>query len=84
MKKLMIRLSTINDVKSFVNICAGYSFDIDLSSGRYTINAKSIMGIFSLDLGNPIAVEVLRDGTEAEAFFKDIEIFSAEWEVSKL
>jgi len=82
MKKKMIRLSTINDVKSFVNICSGCSFDIDLSSGRYTVNAKSIMGIFSLDLGKPITLEVMQDGPEVEAFFKDVEGFSAEAEVS--
>jgi phosphotransferase system HPr-like phosphotransfer protein len=82
MKKKMIRLSTINDVKSFVNICTGCGFDIDLSSGRYTVNAKSIMGIFSLDLGKPITLEVMQEGPEVEAFFKEIGGFSAEVEVS--
>lgn len=54
MKTCMIRLSTIQDVRDFVNIVTGSNVDIDLSSGRYVIDAKSIMGIFSLDLLNPI------------------------------
>lgn len=54
MKKTKIRLSTIEDVRNFVNIVARYEGDIDLSSGRYVVDAKSIMGIFSLDLLKPI------------------------------
>lgn len=54
MNTCMIRLSTIQDVRDFVNIVTGSNVDIDLSSGRYVIDAKSIMGIFSLDLLNPI------------------------------
>ena len=54
MNTCMIRLSTIQDVRSFVDIVTGASVDVDLSSGRYVVDAKSIMGIFSLDLLNPI------------------------------
>lgn len=54
MKTCMIRLSTIQDVRNFVDIVSGSNTDVDLSSGRYVIDAKSIMGIFSLDLLNPI------------------------------
>ena len=53
-----IMLDSINSVKSFVNIVSKYDFDIDLTSGRYVVDAKSIMGIFSLDLSKPIKVEV--------------------------
>ena len=53
-----IMLESINSVKSFVNIVSKYDFDIDLTSGRYVVDAKSIMGIFSLDLSKPIKVEV--------------------------
>lgn len=52
-----ILLNTINDVKNFVNIVTKYDFEVDLTSGRYIIDAKSIMGIFSLDLSKPIKID---------------------------
>ena len=58
MKSVIIRLDTINDVKSFVNTVSKYDFDVDLISGRYAVDAKSIMGIFSLDLSKPIKMEI--------------------------
>lgn len=61
MKTFNIALKSINDVKDFVNIVNKYDFDVDLTSGRYVVDAKSIMGIFSLDLGKPIKVEVQAD-----------------------
>lgn len=60
-----VLLSSINDVKNFVNIVSKYDFDIDLSSGRYVVDAKSIMGIFSLDLAKPIKVEIHTDDADA-------------------
>lgn len=58
MKTLHIMLSSINDVKNFVNIVNKYDYEIDLTSGRYVVDAKSIMGIFSLDLTKPIKMEI--------------------------
>ena len=58
MKSFNISLKSITDVKDFVNIVNKYDFDIDLTSGRYVVDAKSIMGIFSLDLSKPIKVDV--------------------------
>ena len=58
MKSLVIKLDTINDVKNFVNIVSKYDFDVDLVSGRYAVDAKSIMGIFSLDLAKSIKMEI--------------------------
>ena len=52
MKTVQISLNSIDKVKSFVNEISKFDFDFDLVSGRYVIDAKSIMGIFSLDL-NP-------------------------------
>ena len=49
-----IQLNAINDVKEFVNTVMRFNYDIDLVSGRYAIDAKSIMVIFSLDLSKPI------------------------------
>ena len=64
MKTFNVLLSSINDVKNFVNIVSRFDYDIDLASGRYVVDAKSIMGIFSLDLSKPIAVEVQNDNCE--------------------
>lgn len=64
MKEIMIRLSTIQDVNQFVRIVAGADQDIDLSSGRYVVDGKSIMGIFSLDLMNPIKMSIHGDNVE--------------------
>ena len=58
MKTFNLMLNSINDVKDFVNIVSKYDFDVDLTSGRYVVDAKSIMGIFSLNLSKPIKVEV--------------------------
>ena len=73
MTKTTVNLQAINDVKEFVNIVMRYDFDIDLVSGRYHVDAKSIMGIFSLDLSKPIDLEAHTD--DAEKFFKDIDKF---------
>ena len=73
MRKLQIQLKTINDVKDFVNIVSKCSYDVDLSSGRYVVDAKSIMGIFSLDLSKPINVEIFSD--DCEDFLNDIKRF---------
>lgn len=64
MKSVTILLNTINDVKVFVNMVSKYDFDVDLISGRYAVDAKSIMGIFSLDLSKPIKVEIHSDNCE--------------------
>lgn len=58
MKTFEIMLDSISVVKDFVNTVNRYSCDIDLVSGRYVVDAKSIMGIFSLDLAKPITVQV--------------------------
>ena len=73
MKSFNIILKSINDVKAFVNIVNKYDFDVDLTSGRYVVDAKSIMGIFSLDLGKPIKVEVQSD--DCEKFCEEIKSF---------
>lgn len=64
MKTFNLLLSSINDVKDFVNIVSRYDFDVDLTSGRYVVDAKSIMGIFSLDLSKPIKVDVHSDNCD--------------------
>ncbi len=61
MTALTIRLNTINDVKDFVNAVTLCDYDVDLVSGRYAIDAKSIMGIFSLDLSRPVEMIIHTD-----------------------
>ena len=58
MYETTIQLNAINDVKDFVNKVMLFNYDIDLVSGRYAIDAKSIMGIFSLDLSKPIDLNI--------------------------
>ena len=58
MKTVQISLNSIDTVKSFVNAITQYEHDFDLISGRYVIDAKSIMGIFSLDLSKPIDLAI--------------------------
>ena len=58
MKTVKISLNSIDKVKAFVNTIARYDEDFDLVSGRYVIDAKSIMGIFSLDLSKPIDLNI--------------------------
>lgn len=53
-----ISLNSIDKVKSFVNELTKFDYDFDLVSGRYVIDAKSIMGIFSLDLSKPIDLNI--------------------------
>ncbi len=61
MSTVEIRLSTIADVRDFVNIVAATDVDVDLASGRYVVDGKSIMGIFSLDLLAPIKLTAHTD-----------------------
>ena len=61
MKTVKISLNSIDKVKSFVNAISKFDNDFDLVSGRYVIDAKSIMGIFSLDLSKPISLNVHAD-----------------------
>ena len=58
MKTVRISLNSIDKVKSFVNDLTKFDTDFDLVSGRYVIDAKSIMGIFSLDLSKPIDLNI--------------------------
>lgn len=62
MKTVQISLNSIDKVKSFVNDITKFDYDFDLVSGRYVIDAKSIMGIFSLDLSKPIDLNIHTEG----------------------
>ncbi len=58
MKTVKICLNSIDKVKAFVNDITKFDSDFDLVSGRYVIDAKSIMGIFSLDLSKDIDLNI--------------------------
>ncbi|MBQ2701669.1 MAG: HPr family phosphocarrier protein [Clostridia bacterium] len=61
MKSIKISLEMAQRVKEFVNVMQDYPFEILLKSGKYVVDAKSILGIFSLDLSQPVTVEVYSD-----------------------
>ena len=66
MKTVSISLNSIDKVKSFVNDLTKFDDDFDLVSGRYVIDAKSIMGIFSLDLSKPIDLNIHAENEKLE------------------
>ena len=68
-----ISLKSTEDVKNFVNLMCKYDFDIDLTSGRYVVDAKSIMGIFSLDLSKTVRLEA---HTDDETIREDMKAFT--------
>ena len=73
MIKKDIQLTTVERVKDFVNTVAEFDFEVDLISGRYHVNGKSIMGIFSLDLTKGIQLEAEAPADQEGAFLKAIE-----------
>ena len=76
MKETQIKLTNIQDIREFVNQVILLDYDVDLVQGRYIIDAKSIMGIFSLDLLSPITVVAHTE--KAAEFFDSIASFKAE------
>lgn len=77
MKKCIIKLNSIDDVKEFCALTNSCKFDVDVLSGRYAVDAKSIMGIFSLDLTKEVELVVHADDDESEDFFDGIKKFIA-------
>ena len=68
-----VLLDTVDKVKRFVQISSRYPFEIDLSSGLYVVDGKSIMGIFSFNLQEPVEVRILaQDQEQIQAFLADI------------
>ncbi len=78
MKSVKVHLSYINDVRNIVEAASQMSCDIDLISGRYVIDAKSIMGIFSLDFSKPITLEIHGTDEEADSFIEKIKEYIIE------
>lgn len=70
MKRVSIHLKSMTEIKKFVNLVAMQDFEIDLISGRYLINAKSIMGVLSMDLDKPI--DMLVHSERCEEFLEEV------------
>lgn len=65
MKSIKVSLAVAQDVKEFVNVTQSSDVEILLKSGKYVVDAKSILGIFSLDLSKPLTVEIYSDNCDA-------------------
>ncbi len=72
-----IQLTTVERVKDFVNIVSEFDFEVDVISGRYHVNGKSIMGIFSLDLTRNLTLEADPPADQEEPFLRAVEPFLA-------
>ena len=64
MKIVKIRLTQVDQVREFVELTYNCNYDVDLVSDRYTVDAKSLLGIYSLDLSNPLQVVIYGDDSE--------------------
>ena len=78
MKEHKVKLESIESVKEFVALTNKCAFDIDLVSGRYAVDAKSIMGIFSLDLSRALTLVVHADEGKSADFLEEAEKFIVE------
>ena len=76
MKTVTIKLSLVENVNRFVNIVGHYPFDMDLRAGRHVVDAKSILGIFSLDLSRPIMLEIYSE--DCDQLMEEIKPFLAQ------
>jgi len=77
MKSVNIRLTMMTDhVKNFVSLVNRYPYDMDLRSGRYVVDAKSILGIFSIDLSRPIRMDIYSD--QCDDLLKELEGYIVE------
>ncbi|MCL2747620.1 MAG: HPr family phosphocarrier protein [Oscillospiraceae bacterium] len=83
MKFFYVLLNSIAAVKRFNSSACGEPFDIDIYSGRYIVDAKSIMGILSLDLDRPVRIEIHGTNEDGAAFYKKVESFVVDNPVSE-
>lgn len=73
MREVTISLETIDKVKNFVAAAVKLDADLDLVSGRYVIDAKSILGIFSMDLSKPLVLQIHADPEKTEEIVGELE-----------
>lgn len=72
MRKVSVLLETIEKARDFVSITTKYDRDIDLINGRYMIDAKSILGILTMDLSKPLVLQIHAEQGEAEEILKEL------------
>ena len=72
MKEVQISLSSIDDVKQFVQTITMFDGDFELISGKYIVDAKSILGLFSVDLSKPVTLRIEVTDSKLEDILKAI------------
>ena len=75
MTSFSIQLTSVSDIKSFVDAANRLDCDVDVICGRYLVNGKSIMGLFSIDLSEPIQVQVQGSQAQADIFMGAVRKF---------
>ena len=78
MKEFYVQLSTIHDVKDFVCTASLHNCDIHALSDTYTCDAKSILGLFTLDLSQPILIQYRGDDASADEFQAQIQKYTVD------
>ena len=73
MKEFKVKLTCVSDVRDFAQAAGMQRCDIEIVSGRYTIDAKSIMGLVSLDLTDPLTVQFRGSDEMAASFLTDVQ-----------
>ncbi len=71
MKSVYIKLARIQDVYDLVTVLTAYDGEVDLESGRYKVDGKSLLGIFSLNLCEPVKL-TFHDEEKAEELFEKL------------
>ena len=75
MSSFPVQLTSVSDIKAFVDAASRLDCDVDVICGRYLVNGKSIMGLFSIDLSEPIRVEVHGSQAQCELFQQAVDRF---------
>lgn len=69
--RVKINLNSVEDIKKFIKVVTNFEEDIDIISGRFVIDAKSIMGVFALDLSKPVEAQIITEDPKAIDKFTD-------------
>lgn len=75
MREVQISLKSIDDVKHFVQTITMFDGEFELLSGKYIVDAKSILGLFSVDLSKPVTLRIEADDAKIDEILKAIELY---------
>lgn len=75
MREVQISLKSIDDVKHFVQTITMFDGEFELLSGKYIVDAKSILGLFSVDLSKPVTLRIEADDAKIDEILKAIEVY---------